>query len=606
MSHLPPEAKLIFQEAIEKESPEELNRYLDSACRGDSKLRNRIEQLLQAHASAGKFLGGSASYTATIEQTLVERIGIKVGRYKLLEQIGEGGMGLVYVAEQTEPVRRRVALKIIKPGMDSRQVIARFEVERQTLAIMDHPNIAKVLDAGTTEAGLPYFVMELVKGTAITEFCDAQKLDTRERLKLFVALCHAVQHAHQKGIIHRDIKPSNVLVEIHDVLPVPKVIVFGVAKAMGQQLSDKTLYTGLAQMIGTPLYMSPEQAGQSSIDVDTRSDVYSLGVVLYELLTGHTPFESEALRRVGYDEMRRMICEVDPPRPSMRISTLEANALSTVSERRQVEPKKLTLQLQRELDWIVMKAMEKDRNRRYESASALAEEIARYLNDEQVRACPPSIAYRMKKYARRYRAPLATVSLILLTMLAATTFSIRSAYDANAARAESDQERVQTNAQKIRAEDALTTAEQKHQLAEERREKAEQLEAEAVQQRDTINRNLYISDIRLAGIDLHNSNIPRLHRKLERHVPLNGDSDNRSWEWYYLVAASQQEQTTLVGPKSQVDDVDWSPDGMRIASVGYDGVRVWDASTRLQVYENHDGKMLKRGGAWSPDSIHFA
>jgi len=372
--------------------------FLDEACDSNTTLRRHVDQLLDAHKQSCAFFDNDAlAVNPTMDCARLETVGTQIGPYKRLEQIGEGGMGVVYVAEQSKPIRRQVALKIIKPGMDSRHVIARFEAERQTLAIMDHPNIAKVLDAGTTEAGLPYFVMELVKGTPITEFCDAQKLATRERLKLFAVLCQAVQHAHQKGIIHRDIKPSNVLVEVHDVVPVPKVIDFGVAKAMGQQLSDKTLYTGFAQMVGTPLYMGPEQAGQSSIDIDTRSDVYSLGVLLYELLTGSTPFESETLRKAGQEEMRRIIREVEPPRPSARISTLVANALSTVSDRRQVEPKKLSQQLQGELDWIVMKSLEKDRNRRYESANAMAQDIQRYLGDESVLACPPTLWYRMIK-----------------------------------------------------------------------------------------------------------------------------------------------------------------------------------------------------------------
>ena len=371
----------IFDQALRHTSDQDRKEFLDEACAGKPELRNTIEQLLLAHLESQNFLEESAGIDMNLGDTLPITTGTAIGRYMLLEQIGEGGMGVVYAAEQSEPIRRRVALKIIRPGMDSRQVIARFEAERQTLAIMDHPNMAKVLDAGTTDAGLPYFVMDLVNGTPITEFCDIQKLDNRSRLKLFETLCHAIQYALQKGVIHRDIKPSNVLVEIHDVTPVPKVIDFGVAKAIGYQLSDNSVQTGFSQMIGTPLYMSPEQAGQNNGDVDTRSDVYSLGVSLYEILTGQTPFESEALKTAGFDEMRRLIREVDPPRPSARVSTLNAQALSTISDARRVEPNKLCQQLRGELDWIVIESLEKDRSRRYESASALAADIERFPID---------------------------------------------------------------------------------------------------------------------------------------------------------------------------------------------------------------------------------
>src|SRR5262245_44364848 len=342
-----------------------------------------------------------------------ERPGSLIGPYRLVQQLGEGGFGVVFLAEQHEPIRRQVALKILKPGMDTRQVVARFEAERQALAIMDHPNIATVHDGGATASGRPYFVMELVKGAPITDFCDQNHLSVRQRLELFVSVCQAVQHAHQKGVIHRDLKPSNVLVTSHDTTAVVKVIDFGVAKALGQELTDKTLFTGFAQMVGTPLYMSPEQAGMSSLDIDTRSDIYSLGVLLYELLTGTTPFDQERLRTVGYDEMRRIIREEEPPRPSTRFSTL-GHASATVSANRQSDQKKLRQLLRGELDWVVMKCLDKDRDRGYESANGLAQDIERYLHDEPVQACPPSAWYRSRKFVRRNKAGLATGALILL------------------------------------------------------------------------------------------------------------------------------------------------------------------------------------------------
>jgi serine/threonine protein kinase/Flp pilus assembly protein TadD len=409
----------IFHQALARSRPEERAAYLDRACAGDPALRASVEALLRANIGASGFMDRPASaLLATVDDPITERPGTVIGPYKLMEQIGEGGMGLVFLAEQQQPVRRKVALKVIKPGMDTRQVVARFEAERQALALMDHPNIAKVLDGGETASGRPYFVMELVKAVPITEFCDQNQVPIRERLELFLHICQAVQHAHQKGIIHRDLKPSNVLVSRHDTTPVVKVIDFGVAKALGQELTDKTLFTGIAQMIGTPLYMSPEQAGKSDLDVDTRSDIYSLGVLLYELLTGTTPFDQGRLKEVGYDELRRIIREEEPPRPSTRISTL-GQAAATVSTQRKSDPRRLSQLFHGELDWIVMKALEKDRNRRYESASAFAADVERYLQDEPVLACPPSAAYRLRKFARRNRGRLMAATVLGLALLVA-------------------------------------------------------------------------------------------------------------------------------------------------------------------------------------------
>jgi eukaryotic-like serine/threonine-protein kinase len=387
-----------------------------------------------------------------------ERLETTIGRYKLLERLGEGGHGVVYMAEQQTPVRRTVALKVIKPGLDSSQVIARFDAERQALALMDHVNIAKVLDAGATETGRPYFVMELVRGVPITQFCDDHRLPPRERLALFVKVCRAVQHAHTKGIIHRDLKPTNILVTLQDGVAVPKVIDFGVAKATGQQLlTDRTLFTHFAQMIGTPLYMSPEQAELSGLDIDTRSDVYSLGVLLYELLTGTTPFEKERLKKAAYDEVRRIIREEEPPRPSTRLSTL-GETLASVSATRQTDPKELTRAVRGELDWIVMRALEKERARRYETANAFARDIERYLSDEPVEACPPSRAYRLRKFARRHKAPLTMTAVVAAVLLVATVVSTWQALRATRAEQRVARERDQALAEKRRADQQAAIA----------------------------------------------------------------------------------------------------------------------------------------------------
>jgi tetratricopeptide (TPR) repeat protein len=415
-----PSLDTIFAGAIEIASGEERTAFVARACGTDEELRRRVERLVDAHFQAGSFLESppASPPTSSIAPALsTEPVGTVIGPYKLIQVIGEGGMGTVYMAEQTDPVRRTVALKLIKTGMDSRQVLARFSAERQALALMDHPNIAKVFDAGTTETGRPYFVMELVKGIPITRFCDERRLTLRERLELAIPVCQAVQHAHQKGIIHRDLKPSNVLIALFDGKPVPKVIDFGVAKATGPRLTDQTLYTEFGAVVGTLEYMSPEQAELNQLDIDTRSDIYSLGVLLYELLTGSTPLEHRRLKSVLFLEVLRLIREEESPRPSMRLSTTEE--LPSIAACRHVEPRKLSGLVRGELDWIVMKALEKDRNRRYETANDLAADLRRYLDDEPVQACPPSVGYRLRKFARRNKKALAAASLLAVALLVA-------------------------------------------------------------------------------------------------------------------------------------------------------------------------------------------
>jgi len=413
------QTRIVFTAALALNTPEERARYLDEVCRDKPILRQRVEALLRAHAQADHFLRINEPEPAI----LAEGPGTVISHYKLLEQIGEGGFGVVFMAEQVEPIRRKVALKIVKPGMDTKKVIARFEAERQALALMDHPNIARVFDAGATETGRPYFVMELVQGVPLTQFCDANDLPPQERLRLFMTVCKAVQHAHQKSVIHRDLKPSNILVTLHDGKPVPKVIDFGTAKALQQPLTEKTLFTAYGRLIGTPQYMSPEQAELSGLDVDTRADIYSLGVLLYELLTGTTPFEAERLRAAAFDEMMRIIRQEEPPKPSTRISTLGERA-TEIAKHRQVDPNLLQRSLRGDLDWIVMKALEKNRRRRYETASDLAEELQRHLEHRPVSAGPPSAIYRLKKLARRRQAALITTGSIALVIAAAAIVSL--------------------------------------------------------------------------------------------------------------------------------------------------------------------------------------
>jgi serine/threonine protein kinase len=429
--------------------------YLAEACGRDAELRSEVEQLLAAHAEPASVLRAVAeveagSLPSTGPHAPTTEAGTVLGkRYTLLEEIGEGGMGTVWMARQSEPVKRKVAIKLIKPGMDTKVVLARFEAERQALALMDHPNIARVLDGGVTADGRPFFVMDLVKGVPITQYCDDHRLTVGERLELFLPVCQAIQHAHQKGIIHRDIKPSNVLVALYDDCPVPKVIDFGVAKAIGQPLTEQTFHTGFGTVIGTPSYMSPEQATFNNLDVDTRSDIYSLGVLLYELLVGAPPFSKKDLERAGMLEMLRVVREVEPPRPSTKLST--AKKLPTLAAQRNTEPKKLTGLLRNELDWVVMKSLEKDRKRRYETANGFAADILRYLSGEAVLAVPPSMSYRLRKFTLRHRIQVIAASLLLLSLIAGITGTTLGLVRADQKRQDAEFKEQEANVEKLKA-----------------------------------------------------------------------------------------------------------------------------------------------------------
>jgi serine/threonine protein kinase/tetratricopeptide (TPR) repeat protein len=476
----PLDPKALFQDAQER-PPGDRAAFLDAACGGDPALRARVDALLAADELAGTFLSsptGGAVETSAPQ----ERAGDMVGHFKLRQQIGEGGFGIVWMAEQQEPVRRQVALKIVKRGMDTRSVVARFEQERQALAMMDHPNIAKVFDGGETPAGRPYFALELVRGVPITEYCDQQHLDSKERLSLFMLVCHAVQHAHQKGIIHRDIKPSNVLVTLHDGVPVPKVIDFGIAKAVHQPLTEKTLFTGYQQILGTPEYMSPEQAELSGLDLDTRADIYSLGVLLYELLTGTLPFDLQTLAQKGLMEVLRVIREDEPPKPSTRVSTLGETG-AAVGKHRRTDTRRLGKLLRGDLDWIVMMALEKDRARRYVSADAFAADVQRHLRDEPVLASPPGRAYRLRKYVRRHRVGVTAGAAVATALLAGLSAAVWGYVEA---RVERDNAFAATDKAKAQAEVAIKAkamAEEERSKAAAAHLRAEEARAEEARQR---------------------------------------------------------------------------------------------------------------------------
>lgn len=512
-------ANQIFLGAIEIKDANQRQGFIAQACGTDSGLLREVEALLAADDAPPSFLEPDFELTQTNSYSSMPAIGKMIGQYKLLQVIGEGGFGVVYMAQQERPIRRKVAIKVIKPGMDTREVIARFEAERQALALMDHPNIAKVLDANAMDDGRPYFVMELVSGVPITQFCDEAKLSTRERLELFVLVCNAVQHAHQKGVVHRDIKPSNVLVTLHGETPVPIIIDFGVAKAVSQPLTEKTLFTRFGQMVGTPQYMSPEQSGISGLDVDTRSDVYSLGVLLYELLTGTTPLERERIRSAAFAEVARLIQEHEPPKPSTRLSSL-SERLPIICTERKTDRKRLLQSLRGDVDWIVMKAIEKDRSRRYETANALAEDVGRCLADEPVNAGPPSTWYRYRKLIQRHRNALVTASLFTLAVTLGLVGTSVGWFRASTAKRLADERLVNENRAR---EEAMTNLN----LARDERDRAEETSQSLKQQ-------LYVSRLVEIHEDLNQGNLRNATRLLQL-CP----AELRSWEWEHLNGRTQ-------------------------------------------------------------------
>jgi eukaryotic-like serine/threonine-protein kinase len=543
----------IFDTARELASDERAA-YLAGRCGHDAELRQRLAAMLEADAAASKFFKthDAPSPNLILDHASlspsIEKVGDRIGRYKLLEQIGEGGMGLVYMAEQDQPVRRSVALKIIKLGMDTRQVVARFEAERQALAMMNHPHIAKVFDAGATDSGRPFFVMELVRGVPITDYCDKNCLPTRERLELFILVCQAVQHAHQKGVIHRDLKPSNILVTLNDGVPWPMIIDFGIAKATHQRLTEKTLFTHFAQMIGTPAYMSPEQAEMSKLDVDTRTDIYALGVLLYELLTGTTPILAKELLSLGYREMQRTIAEREPLRLSTRLSTMANEERTIVATNRSTEASSLAKLFSGDLDWIAIKCLEKDRTRRYETANGLAADVQRYLNNEPVVARPPSNFYRLQKLIRRNKPVFAAAAAIATILVLAVVVSTWQAF--RATRSEREQKRLREETERARVGEIG------------QRERAEAQGAIARQR-------LYVATINLAWRAWEEGDVAKVGAALKGLLPADGREDLRGFEWHYLNRLLHPESAVL-RPGGQARVVVFSPDGQTLVSAGSD------------------------------------
>ena len=561
MSNWNQRANDIFLDAVEIPDSPSRERYLSEACNNDASLRLEVDKLLQAWRDSSNFLERPlAELPLELKTAAIQLIPQRVGRYRILNELGEGGMGIVCLAQQETPVSRQVALKIIKPGLDTKQIIARFETERQMLAMMDHPNIAKVFDAGATEAGRPYFVMELVTGVPITEYCDREQLSRRERLELFTVVCSAVQHAHQKGIIHRDLKPSNILVAGRAANYTIKVIDFGVAKAVGGQAGDEHL-TAATQWIGTPLYMSPEQATSGSVDVDTRSDVYSLGVLLYELLTGTTPCDAETLRTSDELQKRQLIREYEPPRPSARVASLETGNRTRPAGQARIELHKLSRQLRGELDWIVMKALEKERDRRYDSASALAADIRNFLHDEPVSAGPPSQLYRLRKAAWRHRRTLTAVLAVVLALLLGTGIATWQAVAA--IRARNQARRKTTEARQL----------------------------------------LYASEMRRALDAWRVNDVRTLHEILDSQIPQDGEVDERGFAWYYLhkqVGVPSRE--LLVSPKPMYC-LRFSPDGKWLAAGGADARLHLFNGESLELVRSIDTKHEELNALeFSPDS----